>query len=319
MSVVPESPPELITDRLRLRPLTPDDVDALVPVFTEPAVTRYFANDVPNRDAVRMLVDRRLTRPMLPGMGSWVVDLDGAVAGLVHLWPSAHLPGDLVEMGWLLATEYWGRGLASEAAAAVLTHGRRGLGLPAVWSLVHRENKASLAVADRLGMVAVGEGRYHGGPHRVFTALAEPAGALHHVELWVPDLARSEQSLGWLLTRLGWQPFQRWADGASWRRGDTYVVVEASPDRSATGHDRLRPGLNHLALHVADPAAVDDLVAAATGRGWRLLFADRHPHAGGDHQYAAYLEDPDGFEIELVAAKTDASPHRGVNDPTSPN
>lgn len=311
MSVVPEPPPELTTDRLRLRPLVSDDVDALVPVFTEPAVTRFFAHDVPNRDAVRALVERRLTRPMLPGMGSWVVELDGAVAGLVHLWPSGQLPGGLVEMGWLLAPEYWGRGLATEAAGAVLAHGRRGLGLAAVWSLVHRDNAASLAVAERLGMVAVGEGRYHGGPHRVFTALAEPAGALHHVELWVPDLARSEQSLGWLLTRLGWQPLQRWAGGASWRRGETYVVVEASPDRSAADHDRLRPGLNHLALHVADPATVDQLVAAATGRGWRLLFADRHPYAGGDHQYAAYLEDQDGFEVELVAPTTNA--------PASPN
>lgn len=319
MSVVSAPPPELITDRIRLRPLTLDDVGALVPVYTDPAVTRFFANDVPDRSAVRATVERRLTRPLPPGTGSWVVDVDGDVAGLVHLWPSAQLPGGLVEMGWLLGTDYWGRGLATEAAAAVLAHGRRGLGLPAVWSLVHRDNTASLAVARRLGMVPVGEGRYHGGPHRVFTALAEPVGALHHVELWVPDLARSEESLGWLLTRLGWLPFQRWPGGASWRRGDTYVVVEASPDRSAPDHDRLRPGLNHLALHVADPAAVDDLVAAATGRGWRLLFADRHPHAGGDHQYAAYLEDPDGFEVELVAQKTDESAHGGVNGAPSPN
>lgn len=304
MSVVPAPPPELTTDRLLLRPLTAGDVDALVPVYTEPAVTRFFANDVPDRAAVRAQVERRLTRPMLPGMGSWVVDLDGAVAGLVHLWPSAQLPAGLVEMGWLLAPGYWGKGLATEAAAAVLAHGRRGLGLPAVWSLVHLGNTASLGVARRLGMVAVGEGRYHGGPHRVFTALAEPAGALHHLELWVPDLARSRRSLGWLLTRLGWQPFQEWGDGASWRRGDTYVAVEASPDRSAADHDRLRPGLNHLALHVADPATVDELVSAATGRGWRLLFPDRHPYAGGDHQYAAYLEDPDGFEVELVARTT---------------
>jgi len=31
------------------------------------------------------------------------------------------------------------------------------------------------------------------------------------------------------------------------------------------------------------------------------MFPDRHPHAGGEQHYAAYLENEDGFEIELVA------------------
>jgi hypothetical protein len=31
------------------------------------------------------------------------------------------------------------------------------------------------------------------------------------------------------------------------------------------------------------------------------MFADRHPYAGGDQHYAAYLEDRDGYEVELVA------------------
>ena len=34
---------------------------------------------------------------------------------------------------------------------------------------------------------------------------------------------------------------------------------------------------------------------------WSLLFADRHPHAGGPQTYAAYLAEPDGFEVEVVA------------------
>jgi len=42
-------------------------------------------------------------------------------------------------------------------------------------------------------------------------------------------------------------------------------------------------------------------VDQAPQHGWRLLFPDRHPHAGGLDHYAAYLEDRDGYEIELVA------------------
>ncbi|MCQ4081246.1 VOC family protein [Streptomyces sp. RB6PN25] len=135
-------------------------------------------------------------------------------------------------------------------------------------------------------------------PHHV-------TGTLHHVELWVPDLQRAITSFSWLLGALGalgYTPYQEWDRGRSWRLGATYLVVEESPAMSADHHDRLRPGLNHLAFHVADAAAVDALTAEAQHHGWRLLFPDRHPHAGGDLRYAAYLENDDGFEIELVAA-----------------
>ncbi|MFC0431774.1 VOC family protein [Kutzneria buriramensis] len=104
-------------------------------------------------------------------------------------------------------------------------------------------------------------------------------GGLHHVELWVPDLARA---------------------GRSWRLGETYIVVEESPALTSDVHDRRRPGLNHLAFHVGD--RVDSLVAAAPSHGWTLLFPDQHPYAGGPAHYAGYLVDEDGFEVELVAS-----------------
>ncbi|MFE7513487.1 VOC family protein [Streptomyces sp. NPDC057540] len=126
-------------------------------------------------------------------------------------------------------------------------------------------------------------------------------GSLHHVELWVGDLARAERSLGWLLGALGYVPFQSWEGGRSWALGSCYLVVEQSPARTSDRHDRLRPGLNHLAFHAGDRPAVDALTAEAPAHGWRLLFADRHPYAGGEGVYAAYLENEDGFEVELVA------------------
>lgn len=130
--------------------------------------------------------------------------------------------------------------------------------------------------------------------------MTEARGAVHHVELWVPDLARTVRSWGWLLTELGYGPFQEWEAGRSWRLGATYVVVEQSPALTAAEHDRRRPGLNHLALHAGTRGQLDELVAAAPEHGWTLLFADRHPFAGGPEHEAAYLEDADGFEVELV-------------------
>ncbi|MET7399198.1 VOC family protein [Dactylosporangium sp. NPDC005572] len=128
---------------------------------------------------------------------------------------------------------------------------------------------------------------------------------LHHVELWVPDLERAVASWGWLLTELGYEPFQDWPAGRSWRHGPTYIVVERSPALSADAHDRMRPGLNHLAFHVGDRARLDEVVLQAPAHGWRLLFADRHPFAGGPEHCAGYLEDRDGFEVELVAPAAD--------------
>jgi len=132
-------------------------------------------------------------------------------------------------------------------------------------------------------------------------------GAIHHVELWVPDLQRATLEWGWLLSELGYQPFQSWPTGRSWRLGSTYVVVEQSPAMTATDHDRCRPGLNHLAFHAGDPTRVDTIVAASGEHGWCLMFSDRHPHAGGQHSYAAYLLNTDGYEVELVATEPDAA------------
>ena len=62
--------------------------------------------------------------------------------------------------------------------------------------------------------------------------------------------------------------------------------------------------MNHLAFFAADRRRVDELVAEALLHGWRLMFTDLHPYAGGEHHYAAYLENADGFEVELVAGNS---------------
>jgi catechol 2,3-dioxygenase-like lactoylglutathione lyase family enzyme len=133
---------------------------------------------------------------------------------------------------------------------------------------------------------------------------ADP-GTLHHIEVWVNNLDRAVASWGWLLTELGYEEYQDWPGGRSWKAGHTYIVFEQSPARTASRHDRLRPGVNHLAFHLASRAQADKLATAAPGHGWRLMFADRHPYAGGEQHYAAYLENADGFEVELVAPDDD--------------
>ena len=142
-------------------------------------------------------------------------------------------------------------------------------------------------------------------------------GTLHHVEMWVPNLDRATATWGWLLGELGYDIFQDWPGGRSWRSGSTYIVFEQSPARTAIRHDRCRPGLNHLAFHVKSREKADSLAAAATAHGWRLMFADQHPYAGGKGHYAAYLENVDGYEAELVAPDEDQLAGPAAAEPVS--
>ena len=122
------------------------------------------------------------------------------------------------------------------------------------------------------------------------------SGGLHHVELWVPDLAGMSGPWGWLLGELGWS-----TDGTSWVADDgTYLFLERSPDQVDAPYDRMRPGVNHLALTVGSRALLDRVRAESSAHGWHELFADRYPHAGGDQHTALYLENGEGFEVELV-------------------
>lgn len=131
--------------------------------------------------------------------------------------------------------------------------------------------------------------------------------SIHHLQLWVPDLARAEASWGWLLGELGYELGRRWDHGRVWRQGATAIVIESSPDMvPGMLHSRLRPGMNHVAFHVASTTAVAALVAAAPEHGWHELGSDpRHPI--GRDLAVAYLEDRDGFEVELIAP-ADAAP-----------
>lgn len=127
-------------------------------------------------------------------------------------------------------------------------------------------------------------------------------GSLHHIELWVPDVAAATKSFGWLLLELGWSTGESWPGGASWRLGDTYLVATTPPTITAAEHDRRAPGLNHLAFHSGTCAHTDRVMRTAGAHGWSPLYSDRYPHAGGPDHYAGYLENSAGFKVELVAS-----------------
>ena len=127
---------------------------------------------------------------------------------------------------------------------------------------------------------------------------------IHHVTLWVPDLPRAEASWGWLLGELDYTRDRSLANVLLFRHGSGFAVaLEQSPDMvPGMLYSRMRPGLNHIAFRLPSAATLVDIVAAAGQHGWRSLPIDGHLIAGGAH--VGYLEDSDGFEVELVAPAT---------------
>jgi RimJ/RimL family protein N-acetyltransferase/catechol 2,3-dioxygenase-like lactoylglutathione lyase family enzyme len=282
-----------------VRPVEERDTDALIALFADAELSRFHTRDLTDPDQVRRLAAIWRAYEGPPGTGVHIIERDGKVAGTAHLRASTELPGGVLECGWYIAREYWGTGLAREVATELVA---TGLALaPAVFAIVHEDNTRGRRFTEKLGFVDVGGGDHYGGPHRILVALPTKPAGVHHVELWVPDLAAAEKTFGWLFGELGWHEYQRWDRGVSWRQGDSYVVVEDSPARTGDQHERTAPGINHLALHAGARADVDRITADAPDHGWQLMFADRHPHAGGPDHYAAYLENADGFEVELVA------------------
>ena len=123
---------------------------------------------------------------------------------------------------------------------------------------------------------------------------------LHHLTLWVPDLARATESWSWLLVELGYLADPTLDNVVLFRHdGGFAIALEQSTDMlSGMLYSRFRPGVNHMAFAVESGPQLVSISEAAGGHGWSALPRDRHPIAGGAD--VVYLEDRDGFEVELV-------------------
>ncbi|MFC0270979.1 VOC family protein [Metabacillus herbersteinensis] len=127
-------------------------------------------------------------------------------------------------------------------------------------------------------------------------------GILHHIEINVANLDRSVRFWDWLLKELGYEEFQNWEQGRSWKLGDTYLVFVQTEERFLdVPYHRCRSGLNHLAFHAESTQHVELLTNKLREKGVNILYNKKHPFAGGEHHFAAYFEDPDRMKVEIVA------------------
>jgi len=148
------------TERLWLRPLSEDDLDAWADFLADPEATRLLHAPDPVNDPEQLEAGLRRWTSMYEepiGMYSVVLPALAETAGFVGFMPREMAWGRELELGWLLRRRFWGNGYATEAARAVrpLTRGR-------VISLIRVENEPSANVARKLGMTIEREIEYRG-------------------------------------------------------------------------------------------------------------------------------------------------------------
>lgn len=144
----------LKTKRLLLRPLEAQDAADLTAVFGDPEVMR-FGDGPQTEDWVREWIAWVSRGYGERGYGPLAVVLKGSggLIGYCGLFYFEDINGrPEVELGYRLARKAWGKGFATEAAAAVRDHAFETLGLDRLISLIDPANHASIAVAKKLGM-----------------------------------------------------------------------------------------------------------------------------------------------------------------------
>ena len=164
MTAVPWVLPDSVeTERLLLRPHRPGDVDDLLVFHADPEVVRYVPWQVRSRAEVVTFIEGRMQLLAATQDGAWVVyaielrhgDGAGSVVGEVLL-KRADAERGIAELGYAIAAHVHGRGIASEAVAAMLELGRAEFGVREVHAIVDERNAASIRLLERLGFVLDG-------------------------------------------------------------------------------------------------------------------------------------------------------------------
>jgi ribosomal-protein-alanine N-acetyltransferase len=133
------------TERLFFRLWREDDMPLAQPIWGDARVTALIGGPFDAAGRLRSEIETERAR----GVQYWPIFLKGssAHAGCCGLRPHR----EIYELGFHLRPEQWGKGLATEAARAVIAHAFGVLAAPAVFAGHHPENHASRRVLLKLG------------------------------------------------------------------------------------------------------------------------------------------------------------------------
>ncbi len=142
------------TSRLILRYFTIRDQKALIPILSDPQVMKFSIIGVHNQKQIRQFIEQRLLSYLECGFGLYALihKQNQELIGYCGFFVQAIEQQKEVEIGYRLATKYWGQGLATEAAQAVFEYGKQRFGFKRFVCLIEPANSRSIRVAKKLGM-----------------------------------------------------------------------------------------------------------------------------------------------------------------------
>ena len=141
------------TARLSLQPLSLEDLDPLVALWTDPGVRRYlFDDEIISRELASAEIVDSIKRFETDGCGLWGARLhdETSLIGFCG-YRFFHDPPEL-QLLYGFHPDHWSKGLATEAARAMIGFGFERLGLEYVVASTDAPNIASIRVMDRAGM-----------------------------------------------------------------------------------------------------------------------------------------------------------------------
>jgi RimJ/RimL family protein N-acetyltransferase len=144
------SVPILQTERLLLRAYRPEDFDAFAEHTADAESMVHLS--VKDRQTAWRIFGSHAGLWLLHGAGWWAVELreTGQVVGTVGAF-FREQSSDM-EIGWNTYRAFWGKGIAGEAAAAMVDHAFTVRREPSVHALISEGNTSSIRVAERLGL-----------------------------------------------------------------------------------------------------------------------------------------------------------------------
>jgi ribosomal-protein-alanine N-acetyltransferase len=169
------------TDRLYLRRLVPEDLDALYALYRDPEMRQYFPVEGVSPDKTLTYEETKEElewflngHPRRPELGLWATILkeNGAFIGRCGLLPWTIDGQDEVEVAYMIDKAYWGRGLGTEAARGIRDYAFEQLGLSRLICMIYPENIASIKVAENVGMTFEKECVDEHGPYWVYSMAA---------------------------------------------------------------------------------------------------------------------------------------------------
>jgi [ribosomal protein S5]-alanine N-acetyltransferase len=134
----------ITTNRLVLRLACEDDLKELHSIFSSPLAMKYWST-LPHthENQTSEFINAMMSTQFDEGE-DFIVELDGVVIGKAGFW---RFP----EIGYIFHPDYWGKGLASEAIAALIDYGFRERKIANIVADVDPRNLRSIRMLERLG------------------------------------------------------------------------------------------------------------------------------------------------------------------------